>query len=144
MNTVALPSRVLELESVMREMPQEPLRTQHYFADSMYARELFQPAGVVVVGKVHKKEHFLIITKGRLRIVMDDVMREHVAPAVIVSKVGTKRALYAMEDSAYLTVHRSKKRNLDKLEAELVEEDKLALFDSGNNIKPLRLEGAGK
>ena len=129
--------KVAELERTMRGMPQVALQTNHYFADGMYAREVVRPAGTVIVGKVHRKEHFYIVTKGRVRVVMDDKMVEYEAPAVIVSKPGTKRAVYAIEDSVCMTVHRSKKRNLDKLEAELVEEDNQAHFDSGNNIKAL-------
>jgi quercetin dioxygenase-like cupin family protein len=134
-----LTDKVLTAERMMREMPQVDLKTTHYYADGMYGREVFRPAGTVIVGKVHKKEHFYIVLRGRVRVVMDDDMKEYAAPAVIVSKPGTKRAVYAIEDSTCMTVHRSKKRNLDKLERELVEEDKLSLFDSGNNIKPLRL-----
>jgi quercetin dioxygenase-like cupin family protein len=137
-----LTDKVLTAERMMRDMPQVELKTTHYFADGIYAREVFRPAGTVIVGKVHRKEHLYIVTQGRVRVVMDDDMKEYAAPAVIVSKPGTKRAVYAIEDSVCMTVHRSKKRNLDKLERELVEEDKLALFDSGNNIKPLRLKGA--
>lgn len=121
----------------MREMPQAELQTNHYFADGIYVREVVRPAGTVIVGKVHKKEHLYIVTKGRVRVVMDDDVRDYEAPAVIVSKPGTKRAVYALEDSVCMTVHRTKKRNLDKIERELVEEDKLALFDARNNIKAL-------
>lgn len=133
-------NKVRKIESVMREMPQIQLQTNHYFADGMYAREVARPAGAVIVGKVHKKEHFYVVTKGRVRVVMDDVARDYEAPAVIVSKPGTKRAVYALEDSVCMTIHRTKKRNLDKIERELIEEDRLALFDAGNNVKPLLLE----
>jgi hypothetical protein len=133
-----LTDKVLVAERMMREMPQVELQTTHYYADGIYARELAQPKGSVVVGKVHKKEHLFIVLRGSLKVVMDDVVRMIDAPAILVSKVGTKRALYALEDSVYLTVHRSKKRNLDKLERELVEEDKLALFDSSNNVRMLK------
>jgi len=135
LSAVAEISKVAALEQTMRQMPQVALQTNHYWADGMYAREVIRPAGTVIVGKVHKREHLYIVTKGRVRVFMDKEMREYEAPAVIVSKPGTKRAVYAVEDSVCMTVHRSKKRNLDKLERELVEEDKEALFDSGNNIK---------
>lgn len=133
-------AKVLELERVMREMPQVEMETRHHFAGGMYARELVQPAGTVVVGKVHKKEHFYIITKGRVRVVMDGMARDYEAPAVIVSQPGTKRAIYAVTDAVYMTVHRTKKRNIERIERELVEEDKLALFDAGNRLRPRALE----
>jgi hypothetical protein len=61
---------------------------------------------------------------------------DYTAPSVIVSKPGTKRAVYAVTDAVCMTIHRTKKRNLDKIERELIEEDRLALFDSSNRIKP--------
>ena len=59
-----LPSReqINILQSIMASMPQVDLsdHTKHHFADGMYIRELFRPAGTTIVGKVHKKEHFYI------------------------------------------------------------------------------------
>lgn len=126
--------KVLHLESVMRTMPQIELKTNHYFADGMYARELFRPAGTLIVGKVHKKEHFYIVLKGSVKVSMDDEVKVFTAPAVLVSKPGTKRAVLSLEDSICMTVHKTKKKNLYKIEEELIEEDKLAMFDSGNKL----------
>ena len=112
----------------MREMPQAELETFHYFADGMYARVLPRPAGTLIVGKVHKREHFYIIAKGKVQVGKE----VYEAGTVIVSKPGTKRAVLALEDSVCLTVHRTKKRNLDKIEKQLIEPDRMALFDSSN------------
>lgn len=136
-----LAGKVLELEAAMRKMPQVELVTNHYFADGMYAREVERPAGTLIVGKVHKKEHLYIVTKGKVQVVMDDEVKTYAAPAVIVSRPGTKRAVLALEDSVCMTVHRTKKRNLDKIEQELIEEDRLALFDSANKLKELACPG---
>lgn len=124
---------VLALEAAMREMPQVELQTDHYFADGMYARVLFRPAGTLIVGKVHKREHFYIVARGKVQI-GKEVLE---AGTVIVSKPSTKRAVYALEDSICLTVHRTKKRNLDKIEKQLVEPDSKALFDASNKVKEL-------
>lgn len=127
--------KVENLEAHMRDMPQAELVTNHYFADGIYARELLHPEGALIVGKVHKREHLLIVTKGRLRIAMNEEVRFVEAPAVLVSAPGTKRALLALEDSVYMTVHRTNKKNLSKIEKEVVEEAPLALFDSTNKLK---------
>lgn len=129
--------KVMALQEVMRELPQMPLQTSHYFADGMYARELAQPEGSLVVGKVHKREHLFIVLKGSLKVTIEDEVLVLSAPTVLVSKAGAKRALLALEDSIYLTVHKTKKKNLDKIERELIEEDRRALFDSSNHIKAL-------
>jgi hypothetical protein len=126
-------NNVQALENIMRTMPQMELQTDHYFADGMYARVLFRPAGTLIVGKVHKKEHFYIVAKGCVQI-GKEVLH---AGTVLVSQPGTKRAVLALEDSICLTVHRTKKRNLDKIEKQMVEPDKLALFDASNKLKEL-------
>jgi len=126
---------ILELENIMRTMPQVELRTDHYFADGMYARVLSRPAGTLIVGKVHKREHFYIIAKGKVMVGKE----VYEAGTVIVSKPGTKRAVLALEDSVCLTVHRTKKRNLDKIEKQLIEPDSTALFDARNKLKQKEL-----
>lgn len=134
-------SKVLRLESAMRQMPQVELPTEHFWADGMYARVVRRPAGTLIVGKVHKKEHFYIVTKGRIEVSSESGTGTYEAGDVIVSKPGTKRAVLALEDSVCMTVHRTKKRNLAKIEAELVEEDEQALFDSANKVKELSCLG---
>jgi hypothetical protein len=116
----------------MRQLPQAHLETFHYFADGMYARVLPRPAGTLIVGKVHKKEHFYIVCKGKVQIEQD----VYEAGTILVSKPGTKRAVLALEDSICMTVHRTNKHNLDKIERELVEPDKTALFDARNKELP--------
>ena len=76
----------------MMNLPQVQLQTAHFFADGMYARAVYRPAGTLIVGKVHKREHFYIVTKGSVQ-VSKDVYR---AGTVIVSKPGTKRAVLAL------------------------------------------------
>jgi hypothetical protein len=125
------------LQREMSAMPQVELETEHHFSDGMYARMIkLIPAGTLIVGKAHKKEHFFVLLYGTMRITDGDgAPKEFTGPAVIVSKPGTKRAGLAVTDTACLNVHRTKKKNLDKIEAELVEPDGEALFDSRNKLK---------
>ena len=127
--------KVRQLAEAMRELPQLEFTTNHYFADGMYCRHLFRPAGALIVGKVHKREHFYIVAKGRVKVIMDDTAKVFEAGTVIISKPGTQRAVLALEDSICLTVHRTKKKNLQKIEKELIEEDHRALFDAHNKLK---------
>jgi mannose-6-phosphate isomerase-like protein (cupin superfamily) len=135
--------KVFALEAEVKKLPQAALETRHYFADGMYARELYRPAGTLIVGKVHRKEHFYIVTKGRVKVTTEEGVKELASPSVLVSRPGTKRAVYALEDSVCMTVHRTKKKNLDKIERELIEEDKTALFDARNELKPKELPCPG-
>jgi quercetin dioxygenase-like cupin family protein len=60
---------------------------------------------------------------------------------VLCSKSGTKRVTMAVTDAIGITVHKTNKTDLDKIEKELIEPDELALYDSSNNIKVKALEG---
>ncbi len=126
------------LQAAMLEMPQATLETEHLFIEGVYARILPCPAGTLVVGKVHKREHFYIVTKGSFQVTdgFGDTS-EHKAGTVLVSKPGTKRALLALEDSVCMTVHRTDSCDLDEIETELIEPDDTALFDSGNRLRRL-------
>lgn len=130
MNEITTRKAVESLQAEMLKMPQLELDTDHYFADGMYARVVHRPAGALIVGKVHKREHFYIVAKGRVQVGRD----VYDAGTVLVSQPGTKRAVLALEDSICLTVHRTAKKNLDKIERELVENDETALFDSRNKL----------
>ena len=138
LDTPRKPGAVADLQAVMRQMPQAQLETSHYFADGMYCRVVPRPAGCVIVGKVHKREHFYMVVKGAVAVVQDGAEEKvYEAPAIIVSKAGSKRAVVALVDSVCLTVHRTDETDLDKIEAELIEHDPTALFDAHNRLREL-------
>ena len=137
MNLVKKDTRVVRLQAAMSKLPQVELETRHYFADGMYAREVSRPATCLIVGKIHKKEHFYIVTKGKVQVVTDDGTQVYEAPTVLVSKPGTKRAVLALEDSCCMTVHRTDKTDLDEIEAELIDPEEVSLFDARNKLKEL-------
>lgn len=132
---------IVRLQEVMRELPQMEMRTEHYFCDGLYGRKVYQPAGSLVVGKVHKKENFFIVLKGRIQIACGDSVKEHEAGEVLKTVPGDKRAVLALEDAIYMNVHHTKKKNLVKIEKEMVEPDHLALFDASNKLKALPCPG---
>lgn len=127
-------SAIKALQSAAAKLPQIELKTDHYFADGMYCRLLFRPADTLVVGKVHKKEHLYIVASGEVTIAGDGYKERVVGPKVFVSKPGTKRAVYAHTDATTMTVHRTDGLDLEKIEAELIEEDDTAMYDSYNQI----------
>jgi mannose-6-phosphate isomerase-like protein (cupin superfamily) len=130
-------SPIEALQAAMSELPQVSLPTNHYWADGMYCRELFRPKDTTIVGKVHKREHFYIIVSGEVTVVSGDRRERIKAPRVLVSSPGTKRAVYAHEDSVCLTVHRTPFTDMNDIERDLVEEDATAMFGPGNTLKLL-------
>lgn len=111
-------------------VPQVECPLKHYFAPGVYIREIFMPADSIIIGKIHKTEHFNIIQQGRLTIMHDDyTAAELKAPHTFVSKPGVQKVLYIHEDTVWSTVHITEERDLDKLEAALIEPDDYPLFD---------------
>lgn len=121
----------------MLQHRQMELPTKHHFADGMYCRELFRPKDTTIVGKVHKREHFYIVLSGEVTIVGDGKRERVRAPRIFVSAPGTKRAVYAHEDSICITVHRTFETDLEAIERELVEPDETSLYGPGNVLRAL-------
>jgi hypothetical protein len=144
MNDLQLPEYVSReqidrLQSEMVNMPQAELVTEHYFSSGMYCRKVSRPAGTLIVGKVHKEPHFFLCAKGEIIAWTENGMKRLQAGDVVESKPGTKRVTLAVEDSIGITIHKTDKTDLDEIEAELIEPDTMALFDSNNNIKTLNI-----
>jgi signal-transduction protein with cAMP-binding, CBS, and nucleotidyltransferase domain len=125
-------NNIQALGKALIEFPQAELVTEHYFADGMYARSLFREKGTVIVGKVHKKEHFYIVASGAIRVTDGEGARDIIGPSIVVSKPGTQRAVLALEDSLCITVHRTDLKDLDEIEKEVVEPCDFALFNEKN------------
>jgi hypothetical protein len=124
-------SAIWKLQEAMSQLPQATLKTEHFFADGMYLRWLFRPKGTLIIGKVHKKEHFYLVIHGCVQIEKE----VYAAPHLIISKPGTKRAVLALEDSVCITVHRTQETDLEKIEQELVEPDSTSAYLPGNILK---------
>ena len=139
MNDVAMPDLMREkvqiLQDALLQLPQyEPL-TKHYFHGGMYCREVFREAGVLVVGKVHKKEHFYLIVSGTVAITTDEGVQRITGPQLLLSKPGTKRAVYAETDALCMTFHATETKSVEDAEIEMVEEEPNSLYSVGNTLK---------
>lgn len=136
---IPMKARIEALGRAMTSLPQVELETKHHFADGMYAREVFREAGTIIVGKVHKKEHFYIILSGCIDVTTDSGVERIHAPRIIVSQPGTQRAVHAIEDSLCMTVHRTDNTELSDIESELVEPCDFALFNERNKLLEKKL-----
>lgn len=97
---------------------------QHHFAPGAYGREMTLPAGLVVVGKIHKHAHINVISKGRVQVFTEqDGVLELAAPCTFVSSPGTKRVVHVLEETVWTTVHVTDKTDLDEIEREVIATD---------------------
>ncbi len=128
---------VTRLQSELLKLPQyEPVTTHHFFG-GLYCREVYRDAGVVVVGRVHLKEHFYQVLSGSVLITQDGEVPVQVdAPALLKSKPGTKRAVYALTDATCMTWHATNAKTPEEAEAELLEPDEESAYTADNKVKP--------
>jgi hypothetical protein len=95
----------------------------HRFAPGIYLREIFIPKGTVLTGKLHKHAHPNFLMRGEVMVVTEHAGRQHLtAPLAMISQAGTKRAVYALEDTVWITVHANpdNTRDLAVLEAQII------------------------
>lgn len=120
-------SKVMNLALAMKgeidagRQSQVDMPLQHYFLPGVYLREIFMPAGTVVVGKVHKTRHFNIVQKGKLAYSDGKALKFLEAPCTFVSDAGVQKALYIIEDCTWTTVHLTDNRDMESLESEIIE-----------------------
>mgnify|MGYP000216814701 CR=1 FL=1 len=133
--------KVETLQQELSKLPQYEPQTKHYFHGGMYCREVFRHAGVLVVGAVHKKEHFYLIVSGTVAITDGEGnVQEVTGPHLFQSKPGTKRAVYAVTDALCMTFHAIEATSVEEAEAELVGVEPDSMYSLGNQVKHKEIE----
>ncbi len=133
MNIVAKPTReqIDALQVELSKLPQYEPITKHYFHAGMYVREVWRDAGVLVVGKVHKKPHYYTIMSGTVSI---DGAEPVTGPVTFKCEPGTKRAVFSITAALCQTIHRTDATTPEEAEAELVEEDESSMYNARNEV----------
>jgi hypothetical protein len=107
-----------------------------------YAREMLIPKGTIIIGKIHRHQHLNFILKGQVSVATEFGKKYFTGPCVFISEVGLKRAVYAEEDTIWVTVHlteHSGEENLEKIEQEIIAPsyEEMGLISSMNDLKQL-------
>ena len=77
----------------------------HYFSDGLYVREMFCEKDYLCFTVIHNTANPLFLMKGKVAFSSEDGVEELTAPTFILTKPGTKRICYWLEDSVIVTVH---------------------------------------
>ena len=123
------------LEKAVGESPQVECPLEHFFTPEIYTRKIFMPAGTLAVSLKHKTTHPFFILQGKVAVlrVKDDGTFEiegmHEAGHMGITKPGTKRFLYNLEDTIWVTCH----SNPDNIE----DPDEMVLRLAEPNENPL-------
>lgn len=112
--------QVERLESVMRELPQIDIPTEHGFGPGFYARTITIPPDTLLTGQIHATEHVFMVTKGDITLTTDEGTVRVQAPYHAIVKPGMKRAGYAHTETVCVNIHITTETDLAKLEAALI------------------------
>lgn len=108
------------IEAEMRKRGPIDLPVKHHFSQGVYGRELFLPKGTLATGKIHKYQQFNILALGEVSVLVEEGIVRVKAPFTVVSPPGTKRIVYAHEDSVWITVHGTDETDLEKIEQHFI------------------------
>ena len=95
---------------------------KHTFADGIYIRQMDMKADSMVVGAIHNHLHAWFLLTGKLAVITEDSVEEFIAPCYVLATPGSKRVIYAMEDSIFVNIHKNPNniKDIEKLELEIV------------------------
>lgn len=125
--------QLLDLESAIIESGDTvDFVETHYWADGVYGRELFIPAGTVLTGKIHKHSTLNFLMQGEITVTTPEGMRRIKAPAIFTSDPGCKKAGYAHTDVIWVNVHPTKLKDLASIEAKFIEPESQLMVKKEN------------
>jgi hypothetical protein len=122
------------LQRVIESMPEsKDFREElfHHFSRGLYAREMRIPAGSLIVGKQHKYPCLNFIMTGTAEVRSHEGAKRYDAPHIFSSGAGTKRAMYAVTDITWVTVHPTNETDLERLEESLIDDHSAFLSEYG-------------
>jgi hypothetical protein len=122
------------LERVLSRLPQIEEQVTHHFGGGVYTRELFIPAGSLIIGKRHRHETVNMVLKGHISVFVAPGLPVHhlYAPAIFTSPPFSKKMGYAHEDTVFVNIHPTTETDLEKIEAEFIipEDEYIELISS--------------
>jgi hypothetical protein len=112
-------SALQQLEDCILQAEQVDLKTTHALAGGVYARTILIPAGTVLTGATHKKDHINIV-QGDITVSTDEGMKRLTGQHILPTRAGMKRAGFAHADTIWTTVCATDQTDLHAIEADLV------------------------
>lgn len=118
-------SKLLELQEVSLNLPSEfqaEITAKHYHCNGVYAREIVIPKGTTLVGEIHLQDQINVVSKGKIRVVTEEGVKEIEAPYTFISPAGTKRAGYVLEDTVWTVFHATESTDQQEIRKEFIAE----------------------
>lgn len=92
----------------------------HSFAPGVYARTITLPKDSVIIGKLHRHAHHNFIQRGKVSLLTEEGPQTLEGPCHFVSFPGTKRIVYAHEETVWTTIHPTNSTDLAVIEDEVI------------------------
>lgn len=114
------------IAGIRAELAPVECEVEHFFSKGVYSRVMHIPAGVVVVGKIHKTRNQLTMLAGEATIIDDDGEPQRVrAPRLWVSEPGVQRAVFAHTPCMFMSTHGTELADVDEIEKVFIAQDAL-------------------
>lgn len=107
------------LTNELLKLPQVDLETTHVISGGLYARTIRIPAGVVLTGAIHNKDH-IDIMQGDVTVTTHEGTKRLTGHHVFETKAGLGRAGFAHSETLWTTICSTELTNLQDIEDELV------------------------
>lgn len=120
---ISFREKILKFEEILATQERVMPGVTHHLAPGVYGREMVIARGSVITGKVHRHAHLNVVTYGRCTVATPDGVREIVGPCIFTSLPGTKRAVFAHEETQWLTIHPTEETDLQRIEDYVITTD---------------------
>tara|TARA_R110000744_G_scaffold10937_5_gene33633 strand:- start:1892 stop:2350 length:459 start_codon:yes stop_codon:yes gene_type:complete len=106
---------------------------KHTFTDGIYIRQMSMKKDSFVIGKTHKHNHVWFLLSGEISVADENNTIDHIAPCYVEAPSGSKRMIYAHEDSVWVNIHANptNTQDLEELEELIIAKD----YEEINNKK---------
>jgi hypothetical protein len=131
-------SAIDRIEAELGDLPSVECPLEHFFPKGIYVRKIFMPANTLIVSMKHKTAHPFFILKGKVAVLKEsegggfEEEALYVGGDMGITKPGTKRFLWNIENTIWVTCH-SNPNNIedpDELGLCIVERTENPLIDS--------------
>ena len=126
---------VYRIESVLKQLPQETIATEHIIHGGIYSRTIFMPKGLVITSAEIKIPTTLTIC-GQAKIYLGNNLIEADGYIVVPASAGRKQVIYAVSD-VYLTMSfKTSSTTIEEVEQEFTDyyKDLISRHEDAVNI----------
>lgn len=132
-------SNIYKLEKALLARPDcvhlEDLEYRHWFVPGLYGREITIPGNMALTTMIHASENIAILSKGKITIYSENGNETIEAPHTMITKIGTKRAMYTHSEVVFTTIHSNpgNETDIDKLVGMMTFKNEQAMLDYQKN-----------